>query len=273
MTCPDLPEDDPNLDPRITWEYVRRCLCEGHVRQAAVWGWGVCESCGTWVNTHRPTEASLRYVYGPAYWTTTQAMAGCPPIEERFESDAHDRVGHYLNALLPHVAPGARIAETGCGNARMLHDLKARGFDAVGTEFSQDVIDRVHKLTDVPIVRGGAEQLPDASCQAVVSIDVMEHVHDVRAFLRGHVRVLKPGGVMMIHTPVHETQAQVYGYSVGMLWKLYHLWLFSRPLFEQLIEEAGLTVVDRSTVVFSWPVYVLRKAPAPVPSPSGSGLG
>jgi SAM-dependent methyltransferase len=257
---PSPRSDDPNLDPRIVWEQVDRCLCGGSLRPAAVWGWGVCETCGTWGNTHRPAAESLAVVYGHTYWTTTQQMAGVPQLEQRFESDLNDRIGAYLGALLPHVPAGGRVAEVGCGNARLLHELRGRGFDAVGTEFSADVIARVNRLTDAPVRRGGAETLERAAYDAVVSIDVMEHAHDPRAFLREHLRALAPGGVMMIHTPVHESQAQVYGYSVGMLWKLYHLWLFSRPLFDRLVAEAGLVVVDRSTVLFGWPVVVLKRA-------------
>jgi SAM-dependent methyltransferase len=259
LQSPLLPDNDPNLDPRILWEHVHRCLCGGRLRQGPIWGWGVCESCGTWANTHRPTEGSLKYVYGQTYWTTTQQMAGVPLLPQRFEDDFHDRVGPYLEALVPHVPARGRIAEVGCGNARLLHELKGRGFDVVGTEFSAEVIGQIAKLTDVPVIEGAAELLPPDTYDAVISIDVMEHVHNPRSFLREHLRVLKPGGVMMIHTPVHESQAQVYGYSVGMMWKLYHLWLFSRVLFDQLVTEAGLTIIDRSTVVFGWPVVIARK--------------
>lgn len=264
--APALPPraDDPNLDPRVAYEAVASCLCGGggtaSVRDGPVWGWGVCDACGTWVNTRRPTEASLAAVYGPGYWSVTQAMAGCPPLEARFEQDMADRVPQYLSAVLPHVPANGRVAETGCGNARLLHELRARGFDAVGTEFSPDVVARVRRLTDVPILAGGVVRLAPASCDAVVSVDVLEHVHDPLAFLRAHAGVLKPGGVMVVHTPVHDTPAQPYGYSVGMLWKLYHLWLFSRGLAEELFARAGLTVVNRDVWVFGWPVYVLRKA-------------
>ncbi len=263
MNSPDasslLPKNDPNIDPRIEWERIDQCLCGTSLRDCAIWGWGVCERCGTWANTHRPTESSLQFVYGEIYWTTTQQMAGVPLLPQRFENDFHDRVGTYLAALLPHLRDGMKITEVGCGNARLLHELKMRGFDVTGTEFSADVIAQVAKLTDVPIVQGTADDLPAAAFDAVISIDVMEHAHDPRVFLRSHLRLLKPGGIMMIHTPVHESQAQVYGYSVGMMWKLYHLWLFSGVLFDELLEEAGLTILDRSTSLFGWPVVIARK--------------
>ena len=137
------PADDPNADPRIVYEPVETCLCGTRVHPGPVWGWAVCPACYTWVNTRRPTEASLPVVYGPTYWGTTQKMVSCPPLEQRFESDALDRVPLYLGALAPHLRRGARIAEVGCGNGRLVHELSAamggttdvRALDGQGTRF------------------------------------------------------------------------------------------------------------------------------------------
>jgi len=250
---------DPNNDPRVNYETVRNCLCGVALSSGPIWGWDICPACATWVNSRRPTVDSLAAVYGPGYWTTTQEMVNCPPLEARFEADMLDRIPAYLSAIVGHLRPAARVAEIGCGNARLLHELKRRGFDVVGTEFSPEVIARVGKLTDVPIVQGGIERIEPNSVDALISIDVLEHVHDPPAFLKSHVRVLCPGGLMLVHTPVHEKANDPYAYSVGMLWKLYHLYLFGRPLLERLLNEAGLETVSREVVVFGWPVYLLRK--------------
>lgn len=254
------PVIDPNLDPRVTFEQVIHCPCGGAVSDGPIWGWGTCGACGTWVNTRRPTEASLGVVYGEAYWTITQALAGCPTLEQRFESDLHDRVGVYLQALLPHLKPGGRIAEIGCGNARLLHELAERGFAAEGAELLESVISRVRRLTRVSIRRGGAELFEPASLDGLISIDVLEHVHQPLEFLQSHAKLLRPGGVMLVHTPVHSEPHQPYGYSVGMLWKLYHLYLFSRRLIDQLFKHAGLDVVSAEMSVFGWPVFILKKS-------------
>ena len=253
------PRNDPNNDPRIRWETVRTCVCGGALYDTFVWGWGICRECQTWVNTRRPTTDSLPIVYGEGYWTVTQALALCPPLEQRFHNDLNDRVGTYMGQLLPHLKPGARVAEIGCGNARLLHELKQRGFDVVGTEFLQSVLDRVSKLTDVKLLRGGVDLFEPESFDAVGSIDVLEHTHDPRAFLRQHVRVLKPGGVMLLHTPIHDHASDPYAYRASTLWKIYHLYLFSRALAERLFAEAGLEVLSRDVRVFGWPVYVTRK--------------
>ena len=253
------PPDDPNNDPRVQYETVRTCPCGGGVYDAHVWGWGVCAACGTWVNTRRPTRESLPVLYGEGYWTVTQALALCPPLEQRFENDTADRIPQYLAAILPHLPPGARVGEVGCGNARLLHELKQRGHDVAGTEYHASVIGRVAKLTDVPILEGGAERFEPGTFDAIISLDVLEHTHDPQEFLRGHVTLLKPGGVMLLHTPVHDHPSEPYAYRASTLWRLYHINLFSRSLIERLFDGAGLDVVSAEPKVFGWPLFVLRR--------------
>lgn len=55
------------------------------------------------------------------------------------------------------------------------------------------------RLQDVTALR-----LPDASRDAVVSLDVLEHVFDYRAALGEFARVLRPGGVLVVTVPFHE---------------------------------------------------------------------
>jgi len=250
---------DPNNDPDVRYETVHQCLCGAETGPGPVWGWDVCPACGTWVNSNRPTADSLPAVYGENYWTTAQEMANCPPLETRFESDMLDRIPAYLSAIVPHLGPGARVAEVGCGNARLLHELAKQGFRVTGTEFSPQIIARVARLTSVPILQGGVERLEPGTFDAVLSIDVMEHAHEPAAFLSSHARVLRAGGLLVVHTPVHEKPNDPYAYSVGMIWKLYHLYLFSRSLIERLFENAGLEVINADVRVFGWPMFVLRK--------------
>jgi SAM-dependent methyltransferase len=47
----------------------------------------------------------------------------------------------------------------------------------------------------------------DASLDAIISLDVLEHVPDHRAALRECARVLKPGGVFVLTVPFHDREA------------------------------------------------------------------
>ncbi|MCK4872799.1 MAG: class I SAM-dependent methyltransferase [Phycisphaerales bacterium] len=250
---------DPNVDPRLHFEIVTRCLCGGELRDGPIWGWGICPTCGTWVNTKRPTRESLHIVYGETYWTTTQELAGCPPLEQRFEADAKDRVPSFIKALEPFLKEPSTICELGCGNARLLHELKTRGHDVVGTEFDIGVIERMRRLTDVKLIQGDSDLFDDASFDAMISIDVLEHTHDPVAFLREHVRLLRQGGILLLKAPVHDDPAEPYKYTVGMMWKLYHLYLFSRRMIEDVIVSAGFEIVTSDPKVLGHRFYILRK--------------
>jgi SAM-dependent methyltransferase len=252
---------DPNNDPAVTYESVTTCLCGGRLDSGPVWHWDICSQCGTWVNTRRPTAGSVAAVYGPVYWTATQTIAGAPTLEQRFNRDMHDRIPQYLGALRPHLRPASRIGEFGCGNARILHELAAEGHDMVGAEMDPSVVERVRRLTDrVDIGHTMPADHEDGSFDALLSIDVLEHVHEPQAYLAEHARLLRPDGVLLLHTPVHDRPEAPYRYSVGMLWKLYHLFLFSRSLLDRMVAEAGLTCVDDTTVLFGWPVLILRRS-------------
>ncbi|MFC0677031.1 class I SAM-dependent methyltransferase [Lysobacter korlensis] len=53
-----------------------------------------------------------------------------------------------------------------------------------------------------------ALRLPDASLDAVISLDVLEHVPDFRAALRECARVLRPGGVLVLTVPFYEDRVE-----------------------------------------------------------------
>ena len=113
------------------------------------------------------------------------------------------RWGRALALLRRAIPPGSRVLDLGCafgyGTARI-----ARYYDTDGLDASPDYIRRARRA--VPNARftlGAAAHLPypDAHFDAVVLLDVLEHVADERAVVAEIARVLRPGGLLVVSVP------------------------------------------------------------------------
>ncbi|MFH2008130.1 MAG: class I SAM-dependent methyltransferase [bacterium] len=101
---------------------------------------------------------------------------------------------------------GARVLEVGCGRGFLLKALLEGGAShAVGLEYHGGDVTYARGVLGLEDVRtvGFEDQgtWPDAEFDAVVSLDVLEHVHDLRSFFEQLVRVTRPGGIWLHATP------------------------------------------------------------------------
>ncbi|GAA2082163.1 class I SAM-dependent methyltransferase [Aeromicrobium halocynthiae] len=99
---------------------------------------------------------------------------------------------------------GLEVLEAGCGEgygadllARHAAGVVALDYDAYATGHARSA------YPDVPVVRGNLVALPlaDRSVDAVVSLQTVEHLWDQPTFVAECVRVLRPGGLLVISTP------------------------------------------------------------------------
>lgn len=108
-----------------------------------------------------------------------------------------------LEAVLPHLAPGARILEIGAGSGRQALELSRRGFDVSAIDLvSSDYA--AHRLFPVVDYDGLTIPFEDATFDLVYSSNVLEHVPDLPR-MHGEIRrVLKPGGACIHILPTHS---------------------------------------------------------------------
>lgn len=116
-----------------------------------------------------------------------------------------------LDAFLPGGGGGAadrrlRVADLGCGCGAMLSKLAAGGYDAIGVDTS-DLALEFCRARGVSAVKGhlpGEVDLPDASLDAVLMLDVLEHIEDDRGALASAVTLARPGGVFICTVPAYS---------------------------------------------------------------------
>jgi SAM-dependent methyltransferase len=118
--------------------------------------------------------------------------------EARFKEEVPSddvRLRAVLSALMP--LDGLRVLDLGCGKGRFAAHFKAAGADIVGLDLSTAMLARA---TGLDRVRASARRLPfaDSTFDAVVAVEVLEHVGAVEPVLREARRVLRPGGRIVI---------------------------------------------------------------------------
>ena len=133
---------------------------------------------------------------------------------------------------------GATALDLGCGCGYGTHLLATRGArKAVGVDWARDAIGyacthyREPNLT-FEVMDVTALTYPDNSFTAVVCLEVLEHVEDYAALVKEAVRVLAPGGTLVISTPNKLVWSSGRDQPVNP----WHIHEFTREEFAQLIE-------------------------------------
>ncbi|MGZ4208912.1 MAG: class I SAM-dependent methyltransferase [Actinomycetota bacterium] len=99
---------------------------------------------------------------------------------------------------------GARVLDAGCGEGYGTDLLSGVAASVTGVDLEEPVIRRAaarYSRARFETANLVSLPFPDASFDAVVSLQVIEHLHSPQEFLAECARVLVPGGLCIISTP------------------------------------------------------------------------
>lgn len=169
---------------------------------------------------------------------------------------------HLLDRAVAGLSPGHAldVGAAGGGNTRV---LLARGWRAAALEYGADGA-QVCARRRVPVVRADATRLPvePGALDLVVAFDVLEHLDDDVAAVKGIVEALRPGGTFLVAVPADPKLWSAHDVAVG------HVRRYTRDGLTDLLVGAGLDLVElRSWMVLLRPAVALRRR-----STSGSDL-
>lgn len=135
-----------------------------------------------------------------------------PPL--RYEWD------HYARHLPAPVSGRNRLLDVGCGNGAFLARAKQLGWEVQGLDFDNEAAD-VARRNGIEVWVGDYRQAPFApeSFDAITCHQVIEHVHDVNAFVLSLTSWLKKNGILWIGTPNFQSCSRRF---FGKNWKFLH---------------------------------------------------
>ncbi len=141
----------------------------------------------------------------------------------------------------------ASILELGCGHGALLYHAQAAGYHNIrGVDTSPEQIAAGRRFGVGNLAQGDCfetlAQCADASVDAVVALDVIEHFTkpELCRLTAEVARVLKPGGRWIIHCPNGESP---FG-SRMRHWDFTHELSFTRHSLRQLLSAFGFRAVD-----------------------------
>ncbi len=164
------------------------------------------------------------------------------------------RLGQFAKWVDSYGLSNKRILEVGCGRGEFLELLRTSGIDAIGLEHNVASVEHCRRLGlsvvhGYPTASGGAvEGSPyDGFC----SFSFLEHAADLRDFLIGIRRALKPGAVGFVEVPNFD---MIYRDGLSAEFMTDHLWYFSERTLRQTLELCGFEVLE---CVTTWHDYII----------------
>ena len=135
-------------------------------------------------------------------------------FEDRYRG-RRDLIKSRLNIYLPFIEPLKKFygdcaaVDLGCGRGEWLELVADLGFDAVGIDLDEGMLD-VSRGLELTVKREDAvtylRGLADESIAVVSGFHIVEHItfSDLQSLVMEALRVLKPGGVLVFETPNPE---------------------------------------------------------------------
>jgi len=129
--------------------------------------------------------------------------------------------------IMPHIVQvlqansPRRILDLGCGTGIYGPLLASQGATVSGTDLAPEAIRLCRQSQYDQVKQCAAENVdfPGDAFDMVFTSEVLEHVDDYRAMLREILRLLKPGGVVLLTTTLYGTSIyqMIYAYRGGFL--------------------------------------------------------
>ncbi|MGH8616797.1 MAG: class I SAM-dependent methyltransferase [Burkholderiales bacterium] len=204
---------------------------------------GFCDTCGFYhVDPYPPAEALARY-YATYEMPTAQA-----------------NLAETARLLARNITKSDTVLDVGCGDGGFLHEMHKLGFtNLVGFDQSPG-LDRAKLLGFGTFYRASvweflsqAEREGGTKANAIVMVNVLEHVSDPLDLLRRVHGVLPAGGILCVtvpndFSPLQRAFLKVKGHLPWFVCLPDHLNYFDFDTLAATLEKSGFAIADRAAL-------------------------
>jgi SAM-dependent methyltransferase len=173
------------------------------------------------------------------------------PIKPMALAGVHDAALAALRQAVP-TAEHAKVLDVGAGRGALSQRICGLGYDVTACDLAPESF-AVEGVSCLRVDAGGELPFPDAHFDAVLAVEVVEHLEAHARFFQQITRVLRPGGAFVFTTPnILSLKSRLkffltgYFYSFGPLEPgvkdptSQHLSPFTLDRYRFVLAEAGL---------------------------------
>ncbi len=202
-----------------------------------------CRECAFVFQNPRPTEDTVGLLYTedyPQYQPARMRRGWFRSLRAKFfgqrERTLADRIP---------VTPGASLLDCGCGAGQFAAQMRDRGWDAFGMDFSPHAVATARSHYGLRAIEGTLPhpEIPANSLDAITLRMVLEHVHDPAKMLDAAFAALKPGGWLCVAVP--NLAAWGFGAFGGAWFPLrlpWHLSHFTPDTLQRIVADRGFVI-------------------------------
>ena len=209
-----------------------------------------CKTCGCWYIDNLPSISDIIKLYDGYYHTHRPTDLSEKGVSQMVEnaSKASKTNWQLKNLLKLHVGNGRmRILDVGCGFGRFLVEAKSAGADVVGCDLSPEACEFANNKLGMTVHQSELHLCSSSigNVDAVVMRDFIEHPVEPLIDIQAAVSILKPGGLLLLHTPnggEAGTAAETGKKWVGFRVDLEHLQYVSPQTINWLARKCDLSI-------------------------------
>ncbi|NQU95951.1 MAG: methyltransferase domain-containing protein [Candidatus Omnitrophica bacterium] len=192
-----------------------------------------CNNCGL---VFALQDRNLRY-YVDAYSKMVDK-------EYREEEQGRRRASVEILKRIKKYKNNGKLLDIGCATGFLLDEARRRNWEVYGVEISKWASNYAREKLDLNVVRGPLKKtdFPDKYFDAIVMLDVLEHLTNPKYALLEIRRILKSDGILYISTPnINSLLSRILKAKWWGINK-FHLFYFSKRTLEKMLDACGFKV-------------------------------
>lgn len=192
-----------------------------------------CSSCHIWFSAKLLDDESAKQLY--KYYSTSKSVVSTELNELRYDT---------LLSKLDCYRTTSRLLDVGCGRGDLLRIANKKGWEAIGSEFSQEAMEHCKK-NNLKVLSGKLSEIdfPADYFDVICMQEVIEHVDEnPKKFLNEVFRILRPGGALYLTTPNLDSLTRRL---LGAQWQSFHIehrFLFTPDVLKGMLNKVGFRI-------------------------------